>query len=102
MEPYEGSRNQLDDEGVVHLIKQILLTEDVSFFAKFGDLVSIHRLDSNGVSGSFDLSQAHLAIGALTNHLAELEVVDGVLGFGVLAFRLFLRALHYFIITNFF
>lgn len=68
----------------------------MSFFAEFGDLVSIHRLDSNGVPGSFDLSQAYLAIGALTNHLAKLEVVDGVLGFVVLVFRLLLRALHFF------
>ena len=80
---------------MIHLVKEILLTEDVSFFAQLGDLVSVNRLDSDGVSGGFDLSQAHLAIGPLTDHLAKLKVVNGVLGFSVLAFWLFLRALHY-------
>lgn len=47
-----GRSQQLDDEGVVHLIEQILLTENVALLAKLHDLLLVDLLDSDSLPSS--------------------------------------------------
>jgi len=51
---YHSSSEQFDDKWMVHLVKQVFLTEDVPLFAELRDLFAIHRLDSYYFASGLD------------------------------------------------
>ena len=67
---------QLDDEGVVHLVEQVALAEDMPRLAQVGDLFLIHLfyrdcLPCGVVGGENDAS-----VGALTEYLAHRVILE--------------------------
>ena len=71
-----GRAEQLDDEGVVHLVEQVALAEDMPRLAQVGDLLLIDFLDCHGLVCVFICCEDDAPVGALAKHLAHVVIVE--------------------------
>lgn len=67
---YECGGNQLDNEGMIHFVEQVLLSENVTLFPELCNLISVDLLDGDSIACGFNLSEPDLPIGAFSDDSA--------------------------------
>lgn len=88
MSSYQCSGDQLDNEGVIHFVEQVLLSEDVTLFPELRNLISVDLLDGDSIASGFNLCEPDLPIGAFSDDPSQLEIVDRVFDLRSLVLRL--------------